>query len=214
MGGDRQSDKQLVTRVQKGDKRAFDLLVLKYQHKLFSLISRYIRDSDEIQDVAQEAFIKAYRALPKFRGDSAFYTWLYRIAINTAKNHLVSRGRRPPTTDVDVEEAENFENASALKDIENPENALYGEELKRLVEGAIAGLPEDLRTAVTLREFDGLSYEDIADVMDCPVGTVRSRIFRAREAIDKQVQAHLQGKGVIPKRSDTTREETSVAEKV
>lgn len=193
MSADQQSDKQLVARVQKGDSRAFDLLVLKYQHKIFALISRYVRDHDEVQDVAQEAFIKAYRALPKFRGDSAFYTWLYRIAINTAKNHLVSRSRRPPATDVDVDEAEFYESASALKDIENPENALYGDELKRVVEKAMRALPEDLRAAVTLREFDGLSYEDIADVMECPVGTVRSRIFRAREAIDKQVQAQLAG---------------------
>lgn len=193
---DQPSDKQLVARVQKGDNRAFDLLVLKYQHKIFGLISRYIRDHDEIKDVAQEAFIKAYRALPKFRGDSAFYTWLYRIAINTAKNHLVSRGRRPPATDVDVEDAEHYESATALRDIENPENALYGEELKKVVTDAIKALPEDLRAAVTLREFDGLSYEDIADVMECPVGTVRSRIFRAREAIDKQVQKQVFGKDV------------------
>lgn len=193
---DQPSDKQLVARVQQGDNRAFDLLVLKYQHKIFGLISRYIRDHDEIKDVAQEAFIKAYRALPKFRGDSAFYTWLYRIAINTAKNHLVSRGRRPPATDVDVEDAEHYESATALRDIENPENALYGEELKKVVTEAIRSLPEDLRAAVTLREFDGLSYEDIADVMECPVGTVRSRIFRAREAIDKQVQKQVFGKDV------------------
>lgn len=188
-----QTDQQLVERVQKGDKRAFDLLVLKYQHKILALISRYMRDQDEIQDVAQEAFVKAYRALPKFRGDSAFYTWMYRIAINTAKNYLVARSRRPPGTDVDVEDAEYFEGPSALKDIQNPENALYGQELKQVVERAIKNLPEDLRAAVTLREFDGLSYEDIADVMECPVGTVRSRIFRAREAIDKQIQSQLQG---------------------
>jgi RNA polymerase sigma-70 factor, ECF subfamily len=187
------SDQQLVARVQKGDNRAFDLLVLKYQHRIFGLISRYIRDNDEIQDVAQEAFIKAFRALPKFRGDSAFYTWLYRIAINTAKNYLVARSRRPPATDIDVADAEYFESASPLRDIENPENALYGEELRQVVETAIKTLPEDLRTAVTLREFDGLSYEDIADVMECPVGTVRSRIFRARDAIDKQVQQQIFG---------------------
>lgn len=190
-----ESDTQLVARVQKGDSRAFDLLVLKYQHKILSLISRYVKDSDEVQDVAQEAFVKAYRALPKFRGDSAFYTWLYRIAINTAKNYLVSRSRRPPAVDVDVEDAEYYESATALKEIENPENALFAEELKRVVERAIADLPEDLRTAVTLREFDGLSYEDIADVMECPVGTVRSRIFRAREAIDKQVQLQMRPPG-------------------
>lgn len=187
------TDKQLVARVQKGDSRAFDMLVLKYQHKIFSLIARYVNDADEVQDVAQEAFIKAYRALPRFRGDSAFYTWLYRIAINTAKNHLVSRSRRPPGTDIDIADAEYYEAGGALRDIENPENALYGAELKAVVEAAIRELPDDLRTAVTLREFDGLSYEDIADIMDCPVGTVRSRIFRAREAIDKQVREQIDG---------------------
>ncbi|TCO77722.1 RNA polymerase sigma factor RpoE [Chromatocurvus halotolerans] len=187
------TDKQLVARVQKGDNRAFDLLVLKYQHKILGLISRYIQDSDEMQDVAQEAFIKAYRALPGFRGDSAFYTWLYRIAINTAKNHIVARSRRPPGSDVEVEDAEYYDGGGALRDLENPENALFGEELKAVVEAAIADLPDDLRTAVTLREFDGLSYEDIADVMDCPVGTVRSRIFRAREAIDAKVTAQIDG---------------------
>ena len=191
------NDQQLVRKVQAGDKRAFDLLVLKYQHKIFGLISRYIQDSHEVQDVAQEAFIKAYRALPRFRGDSAFYTWLYRIAINTAKNHLVSRGRRPPGSDVEIEDAEYYDSGSALRDLENPENALFGEELKAVVNRAINELPDDLRSAVTLREFDGLSYEDIADIMDCPVGTVRSRIFRAREAIDKQVQAQLQGEPVF-----------------
>lgn len=190
-----QSDQQLVERVQRGDKRAFDLLVLKYQHKIFGLVSRYLRDSDEIQDVAQEAFIKAYRALPRFRGDSAFYTWLYRIAINTAKNHLMSKSRRPPGTDIDVEDAQYFEADSSLRDIENPENILYGEELKRVVNAAMKKLPEDLCTAVTLREFEGLSYEDIADVMECPVGTVRSRIFRAREAIDREVKLQMQGLG-------------------
>ena len=171
------------------------MLVLKYQHKIMGLISRYVHDADEVQDVAQEAFIKAYRALPKFRGDSAFYTWLYRIAINTAKNHLVSRSRRPPGSDVDVEDAEYFDAGSALRTIETPESALFGEELKAVVERAISGLPDDLRTAVTLREFDGLSYEDIAEIMDCPVGTVRSRIFRARESIDLQVKEQLEGVG-------------------
>lgn len=193
MKGANDTDQQLVQRVQRGDKRAFDLLVLKYQHKILSLVSRYIRDSDEMQDVAQEAFIKAYRALPKFRGDSAFYTWLYRIAINTAKNHLVARGRRPPSSDVDVDESEQYDGQSVLREIENPENMLFGEELRRVVESAIRALPEDLRTALTLREFDGLSYEDIAAVMDCPVGTVRSRIFRAREAIDRQVKMQVNG---------------------
>ena len=188
-----ENDQQLVKKVQAGDKRAFDLLVLKYQHKIFGLISRYVQDSHEVQDVAQEAFIKAYRALPNFRGDSAFYTWLYRIAINTAKNHLVSRSRRPPDKDVEIEDAEYFDSGSALRDVENPENSLMGDELKTVVNNAIRELPDDLRSAVTLREFDGLSYEDIAVIMDCPVGTVRSRIFRARDAIDKQVQAQLNG---------------------
>ncbi|MDX1733014.1 MAG: RNA polymerase sigma factor RpoE [Halioglobus sp.] len=188
-----ETDQQLVARVQKGDSRAFDLLVLKYQHKIFGLISRYVRDADEVQDVAQEAFIKAYKALPRFRGDSAFYTWLYRIAINTAKNHLVARSRRPPGSDVDIEDAEYYEGGGALRDMENPENALFGRELKEVVDRSISNLPDDLRAAVTLREFDGLSYEDIAEIMDCPVGTVRSRIFRAREAIDAQVRRQLEG---------------------
>jgi RNA polymerase sigma-70 factor (ECF subfamily) len=187
------TDQQLVARVQKGDSRAFDLLVLKYQHRIFGLISRYIRDADEVQDVAQEAFIKAYRALPNFRGESAFYTWLYRIAINTAKNYLVARSRRPPGTDVELDDAEYLENGGSLRDIESPENVLFGAELKAVVERAIGALPEDLRTAITLREFDGLSYEDIADIMDCPVGTVRSRIFRAREAIDAMVSKQMNG---------------------
>lgn len=188
-----ETDQQLVAKVQGGDSRAFDVLVLKYQHKILSLISRYVRDADEVQDVAQEAFIKAYRALPKFRGDSAFYTWLYRIAINTAKNHLVSRSRRPPGSDVDIEDAEYYEGGGALRDLENPENALFGDELKAVVEHSLNELPDDLRTAVTLREFDGLSYEDIAEIMDCPIGTVRSRIFRAREAIDTQVRRQIDG---------------------
>lgn len=182
------TDQQLVKRVQKGDKRAFDLLVLKYQHKIFAIISRYIRDQSEVQDVAQEAFIKAYRALAKFRGDSAFYTWLYRIAINTAKNHLVARNRRPPSSDVEVDEAEFYTGSEALKDIETPESSMLRDQLQATVDKAITDLPEDLRTAVTLREMEGLSYEDIAAIMDCPVGTVRSRIFRAREAIDKAIQ--------------------------
>ena len=184
------TDKQLVARVQKGDKRAFDLLVLKYQHKIFGLISRYIHDHHEVMDVAQEAFIKAYRAIGRFRGDSAFYTWLYRIAINTAKNHLVSRGRRPPDTDVEVADAEYYESASKLKDIASPYEEVHRQELEAAVFKAIELLPEDLKSAVTLREFDGMSYEDIAEVMQCPVGTVRSRIFRARESIDKHI-SHL-----------------------
>lgn len=187
------TDQQLVERVQAGDKRAFDLLVLKYQPKILGLVSRYVHDSHEVQDVTQEAFIKAYRALPRFRGDSAFYTWLYRIAINTAKNHLVARGRRPPGSDVEIEDAEHFENGGALRDMENPENKLFSQELGEVVNQAISDLPDDLRSAVTLREFDGLSYEEIAEIMDCPVGTVRSRIFRAREAIDKRVRAQIDG---------------------
>lgn len=182
-------DQELVKRVQKGDKRAFDLLVLKYQNKLFSIISRYIKDNAEIQDVAQEAFIKAYRAIGNFRGDSAFYTWIYRIAINTAKNHLVSRGRRPPASDVDAADAEFYEGNDLLKDVGSPEQLAMRDELNQAVNKSIKQLPEDLRTAITLREMEGLSYEDIADVMGCPVGTVRSRIFRAREAIDKVITA-------------------------
>lgn len=180
-------DHKLVRRVLEGDKTAFDLLVKKYQHKIIGLIGRYVYDHHEAMDVSQEAFIKAYRALPKFRGDSAFYTWLYRIAINTAKNHLVAKGRRPPDMDVDVDDAHHFEGDSVLKDIETPENSLYRDELARVVRDAMDKLPQDLRAALSLREFDGLSYEDIAQIMDCPVGTVRSRIFRAREAIDKEI---------------------------
>jgi len=185
----RETDQQLVERVQRGDKKAYDLLVLKYQHKIVGLVSRYLRDQDEVLDVTQEAFIKAYRALPRFRGDSAFYTWLYRIAINTAKNHLVSKSRRPPDTDLDIDESEYFESTGALSQIENPENNLATEQLKTVVYQAIDDLAEDLKSAITLREFEGLSYEEIAEVMDCPVGTVRSRIFRAREAIEKKITA-------------------------
>lgn len=182
------SDKQLVEKVQKGNKRAFDLLVLKYQHKVLSIVGRYVSDSAEAHDVAQEAFIKAYRAIGNFRGDSAFYTWIYRIAINTAKNYLVSRGRRPPSSDVDVADAEGYIGADALRDIGSPERQLATEQLKQAVFSAIHDLPDELRSAVTLRELDGLSYEEIAEVMDCPVGTVRSRIFRAREAIEKRIK--------------------------
>ncbi len=184
-------DQELVERVQRGDKKAFDILVLKYQHRIVKLISRYIRDDAEVLDVAQEAFIKAYRALPRFRGDSAFYTWLYRIAINTAKNFLVSQGRRPPASDIDAEDAEQYMNAGALKDINTPERLLLKDEIEQTVYKAIELLPEDLRTAITLREMEGLSYEEIAHSMDCPVGTVRSRIFRAREAIDKKLSPLL-----------------------
>jgi len=181
------TDQELVERVQRGDKKAFDLLVLKYQHKIVKLISRYIRDEAETLDVAQEAFIKAYRALPRFRGDSAFYTWLYRIAINTAKNFLVSQGRRPPASDLDAAEAEQFVDTLRLRDINTPERLLLKDEIEEVVYKAIEQLPEDLRTAISLRELEGLSYEEIALAMDCPVGTVRSRIFRAREAIDKKM---------------------------
>ncbi|MDP5210593.1 MULTISPECIES: RNA polymerase sigma factor RpoE [unclassified Microbulbifer] len=187
------SDRELVERVQKGDKRAFDLLVLKYQHKIVAVVSRFIKDHSEVQDVTQEAFIKAYRALANFRGESAFYTWMYRIAINTAKNHLVSRSRRPPSFDVDLEDAEFYSGADLLRDNETPENQMFRDQLETAVHGAIRALPEDLRSAVTLRELEGLSYEEIAEVMGCPVGTVRSRIFRAREAIDRTVQAVMAG---------------------
>ena len=189
--GEREVDQELVVRVQKGDKRAFDLLVLKYQHKVVNLISRYIRDHSEVYDVAQEAFIKAYRALPQFRGDSAFYTWMYRIAINTAKNYLVSQGRKLPSIDIDAQEAEQFEGESGLKDNDTPERIILKDEIEATVLKAIEDLPEDLRTAITLRELEGLSYEEIAETMQCPVGTVRSRIFRAREAIDKRLQPLL-----------------------
>ncbi|MEZ8144659.1 RNA polymerase sigma factor RpoE [Enterovibrio norvegicus FF-33] len=182
------TDQALIERVQNGDKQAFNLLVIKYQHKVSNLISRYVNNSGDVPDVTQEAFIKAYRALPGFRGESAFYTWLYRIAVNTAKNYLVAQGRRPPASDIDAEEAENYENGGALKEISNPENLMLSEQLKQVVFSTIEALPEDLKTAITLREIDGLSYEEIAEVMDCPVGTVRSRIFRAREAVDKRVR--------------------------
>lgn len=183
------TDHQLVLRVQKGDKRAFDLLVLKYQYKLQAIVGRFIRDTDEVADVTQEAFIKAYKALPKFRGDSQFFTWLYRIAINTAKNYLVSKSRRPTNTDIDVEDAEQFSNNDKLIDEATPENTIMTEELATIIKNGLSALPEDLRTALTLREFEGMSYEDIAAVMDCPVGTVRSRIFRAREFLDERVLA-------------------------
>ncbi|MFG6137481.1 RNA polymerase sigma factor RpoE [Halomonas sp. B23F22_10] len=184
----RETDQQLVERARKGDTRAFDLLVKKYQHKIIGLIGRYVHDHAEVQDVAQEAFIKAYRALGKFRAESAFYTWMYRIAINTAKNHLVSKGRRPPGSDMDIVDAEVVDHSGRLADIETPEAAMARDELQSAVFEAIEALPDDLRTAITLRELDGLSYEDIANIMDCPVGTVRSRIFRAREAVDQHIR--------------------------
>ncbi len=187
------TDQRLVERTQQGDKTAFDLLVLKYQHKIVKLVMRYVRDPAEAQDVAQEAFIKAYRALPKFRGDSAFYTWLYRVAINTAKNYLVSMNRRPLEYDLDTQEGEGYTVHANLRDEDSPDRVLQREELRDTVEQAIAALPEELRTAITLREIDGLSYEEIAQAMVCPVGTVRSRIFRAREAIDQRIRPLLDG---------------------
>jgi RNA polymerase sigma-70 factor (ECF subfamily) len=190
--GDREVDQQLVERAQRGDKRAFELLVAKYQRKLGRLLSRLVRDPGEVEDVTQEAFIKAYRALPNFRGDSAFYTWLDRIAINTAKNYLVALGRRAPTTtEFDHEEAESFEDADALRDSATPEAELLTREIATTVNRAMEALPDDLRTAITLREIEGLSYEEIASVMNCPIGTVRSRIFRAREAIAAELRPLL-----------------------
>jgi RNA polymerase sigma-70 factor (ECF subfamily) len=190
--GDREIDQQLVERAQRGDKRAFDLLVSKYQRKLGRLLSRFIRDPAEIEDVAQEAFIKAYRALPSFRGDSAFYTWLYRIGINTAKNYLVAMGRRAPTTtEFDSEEAETFDDADHLRDVNTPEAELLSKEIAETVNNSMSDLPEELRTAITLREIEGLSYEEIATIMNCPIGTVRSRIFRAREAIAENLRPLL-----------------------
>ena len=193
------TDTELVRRVKHGDPRAFDLLFSRYQYRIVSLVSRYLRDADDVQDVVQESFIKAYRALPRFRGDSAFYTWLYRIAINTAKNHLAARVRRPVQVDVTLEDAEQFDSSDALRDVESPESALARDQLEAEILAAIADLPEDQRSAITLREFDGLAYEAIAEIMDCPVGTVRSRIFRAREAIDRRIApligGHRDGRG-------------------
>lgn len=192
MMSDREVDQQLVERAQRGDKKAFELLVSKYQRKLARLLSRFIRDAAEVEDVTQEAFIKAYRALPTFRGDSAFYTWLYRIGINTAKNYLVAMGRRAPTTtDIDSEEAEGFENGDQLRDLNTPENELATRQIAETVNQTLGELPEELRTAITLREIEGLSYEDIANIMNCPIGTVRSRIFRAREAIAAKLRPML-----------------------
>ncbi|MDV3238398.1 MAG: RNA polymerase sigma factor RpoE [Gammaproteobacteria bacterium] len=185
------SDQLLVERVQQGDKTAFDLLVRKYQHKIVQLVTRYLRDPVEALDVSQEAFIKAYRALPSFRGDSAFYTWLYRIAINTAKNHLVAQSRRPPSDDIDAQDAEQFAGDTGLKEYATPEHMVLRDEIEQTIAAAIEDLPEELRTAITLREFEGLSYEEIAAAMDCPIGTVRSRIFRAREAIETRLKPLL-----------------------
>ncbi len=188
------TDKELVRRVKKGDRAAFDLLFSRYQQKIQHLVARYVRDSDEVLDVTQEAFIKAFRALPKFRGESQFYTWLYRIAVNTAKNHLVARSRRPPGVDVDIADGEYMDGGEYLQDMDDPQSTLARDQLREAIDDAIAALPEDLKTAVTLREFEGLSYEEIAVVMECPVGTVRSRIFRAREAIDERIRPLLPGR--------------------
>jgi len=189
--GENNVDQELVRRVQHGDKKAFDVLVRKYQQKIVKLISRYIRDQDEVLDVAQETFIKAYRALAKFRGDSAFYTWLYRIAINTAKNYLVAQSRRPPDTDIDAADAVQFDGDSKLRETDLPEQLVHRDEVERVIYETIDELPQDLRTAITLRELEGLSYEEIAQAMDCPIGTVRSRIFRAREAIETKLKPLL-----------------------
>ena len=186
------TDQQLVQRAQRGDLRAFDLLVLKYQGRIVALVSRYVSDAGEVEDVTQEAFIKAYRALGKFRGDSAFYTWLYRIAANAAKNHLVAKGRRPGA-DATIEDAEGFDEGGMLSESASPEALAMGGELAEVVESALNALPDELKAALMLREFDGLSYDDIADVLGCPVGTVRSRIFRAREAVDQRVKEQVSG---------------------
>ena len=186
------TDQQLVQRAQRGDLRAFDLLVLKYQGRIAALVSRYVSDAGEVEDVTQEAFIKAYRAMGKFRGDSAFYTWLYRIAANAAKNHLVAKGRRPGA-DATIEDAEGYDEGGLLLESASPEALAMGGELAEVVESALNALPDELKAALMLREFDGLSYDDIADVLGCPVGTVRSRIFRAREAIDQRVKEQISG---------------------
>ena len=185
-------DQKLVERVQRGDKNAFNLLVIKYQHKVANLVSRYVKNHSDVPDIVQEAFIKAYRALPNFRGDSAFYTWLYRIAVNCAKNHLVAGGRKPPSSDIEIEDAEMYDSGEALRENSSPEKLLLTNEIKNVIFKTIEQLPEDLRTAINLRELEGLSYEEIATVMDCPVGTVRSRIFRARDAVDKKIKPLLQ----------------------
>jgi RNA polymerase sigma-70 factor, ECF subfamily len=189
---ERSIDQKLVVRVQKGDKTAFDLLVRKYQHKVAKLVSRYVRDRGEVEDVTQEALIKAYRAIGGFRGESAFYTWLYRIAVNTAKNYLESQGRRPPGSDVEIEGAELIESGEGLRDQATPERQMLTNEIATTVHRVLEHLPPDLRTAITLREIEGMSYEEIAEVMDCPIGTVRSRIFRAREAIDQELRPLLE----------------------
>jgi RNA polymerase sigma-70 factor (ECF subfamily) len=188
-----QMDHELVARVQRGDSKAFDLLVRKYQHRIVALIGRYVSDWSECQDVAQEAFLRAYRAMGSFRGDAQFYTWLHRIAVNTAKNHLVANGRRPPTDDIDVADAEQYDSGIRLRDNDTPERELMRQQMEQTVMRAVEALPEELRTAITLREVEGLSYEEIAARMDCPIGTVRSRIFRAREAIEQELKPLLDG---------------------
>ena len=192
---DQVTDDELVARAQKGDSRAFDVLVLKYQHKVVQLVNRYVNFGDA-EDVAQEAFIKAYRALPKFKGNSAFYTWLYRIAVNTAKNHLVSRSRRPASQDIDVQDAEQYGHTEHLSDVETPEGMALTGEIRDTVAAAMDALPPDLKTAIVLRELEGLSYEEIAEAMECPVGTVRSRIFRARTAIEERLEPLLDNGGI------------------
>ncbi|TRX54534.1 RNA polymerase sigma factor RpoE [Thalassomonas sp. M1454] len=190
--GEQNIDQALIERVQKGDKNAFNLLVSKYQQKVMNLVSRYVKNQADVQDVTQEAFIKAYRALANFRGDSQFYTWLYRIAVNTAKNHLTAGSRKPPGSDIEVEDAEIYDSGDALRENASPEKLLLTNEIRQLIFKTIEQLPEELRIAIHLRELDGLSYEEIANVMDCPVGTVRSRIFRARDAVDKKIKPLLQ----------------------
>jgi len=196
--GENELDLELVKRVQSGDKTAFDMLVLKYQHRIGAVIGRFVHDYAESQDIAQETFIRAYRALNNFRGDAQFYTWLYRIAVNTAKNHLVSMKRRPPTSDVDADDAEHFDGAYRMHDSDTPEHELLREEIARTVSEVVAELPEELRQAITLREMEGLSYEEISETMDCPIGTVRSRIFRAREAIDSRLRPLMDSERVRP----------------
>lgn len=196
--GENELDLELVKRVQSGDKTAFDVLVLKYQHRIGAVIGRFVHDYAESQDIAQETFIRAYRALNNFRGDAQFYTWLYRIAVNTAKNHLVSMKRRPPTSDVDADDAEHFDGAYRMHDSDTPEHELLREEIANTVSEVVAELPEELRQAITLREMEGLSYEEISETMDCPIGTVRSRIFRAREAIDLRLRPLMDSERVRP----------------
>ncbi len=196
--GENELDLELVKRVQSGDKTAFDVLVRKYQHRIGAVIGRFVHDYAESQDIAQETFIRAYRAMNGFRGDAQFYTWLYRIAVNTAKNHIVSSKRRPPTSDVDADDAEHFEGAYRMHDSDTPEHELLREEIARTVSEVVAALPEELRQAITLREVEGLSYEEISETMDCPIGTVRSRIFRAREAIDLRLRPLMDSERVRP----------------